>query len=187
MQVFGTPGVTYVRRRVGEDYLPECVVPTVKHGRGGIMIWGCMASLGVGEMHICEGRMNSEKYIAVLEEVLHPSITKIYGDTNADNIKFQQDNAPCHTSATSMRYLKEHHDDLLEWPAQSPDLNPIEHLWGILKRKIREHSITSKQGLKQILQQEWNEISPEECRKLVSTMPKRIAAVIKAKGGPTKY
>lgn len=186
-QIFGTPGVTFVRRRVGEEYNPECVVPTVKHGGGSIMIWGCMAASGVGEMHVCDGRMDSCKYINVLENVLQLSFSNIFGDTNMENVKFQQDNAPCHKSALTMRWFEENNIDLLEWPAQSPDLNPIEHLWSILKRRIQEHSITSKETLKNVLQQEWSDISSEECRKLVSTMPKRVAAVIKAKGGPTKY
>lgn len=105
--MFGTPGVTFVRRRIGEEYHPDCVVPTVKHGGGSIMIWGCMAASGVGEMFVCEGRMNSEKYINVLENVLRPSLTRIYGDTNLEDIKFQQDNAPCHKSATTMAWFKD--------------------------------------------------------------------------------
>lgn len=151
------------------------------------MIWGCMAADGVGKMFVCEGRMNSEKYINVLDTTLIPSLTSIYGDTNSDGVKFQQDNAPCHKSAVTMRWLSDNDVALLEWPAQSPDLNPIEHLWGILKRRIKDHSITSKSALKNVLKQEWESISPNECAKLVRSMPNRIAAVIKAKGGPTKY
>lgn len=185
--MFGTPGVTFVRRRIGEEYHPDCVVPTVKHGGGSIMVWGCMAASGVGKMFICEGRMNSEKYINVLENVLMPSLTRMFGDTNLDDVKFQQDNAPCHKSAMTMGWFKDNMVPVLDWPAQSPDLNPIEHLWGILKRKVREHSITSKRVLKNALLDEWNAITADECKKLVNSMPQRIAAVIKAKGGPTKY
>jgi len=76
---------------------------------------------------------------------------------------------------------------LLDWPAQSPDLNPIKHLWSILKTKIRQHNITSKEHLKFVLKKEWDTISLEECRKLVATMSKRIAAVIQTKEGVTKY
>jgi len=176
-----------VRRRIGEEYHPDCVVPTVKHGGGSIMVWGCMAAGGVGEMFVCEGRMNSQKYINVLETVLMPSLTRIFGDTNLDGVKFQQDNAPCHKSATMMRWFRDNNIVLLNWPAQSPDLNPIEHLWCILKRKIRKHNITSKTALKNALIQESNAISADACARLVRSMPQRIAAVIKSKGGPTKY
>lgn len=180
--------MTFVRRRVGEEYHPDCVVPTVKHGGGSIMICGCMAADGVGEMFFCEGRMNSEKYEEVLESALMPSLTSIFGDTNLDGVIFQQDNAPCHKSATTMRWFRDNNIELLDWPAQSPDLNPIEHLWGILKRRIKEHSsITSKTALKNALINEWQAITREDCSKLVRSMPDRISAVIKSKGGPTRF
>ena len=151
------------------------------------MIWGCMAADGVGEMFVCEGRMNSEKYINVLETVLISSLTHIFGDTNVRGITFQQVNAPCHKSAIKMRWFKDSNTILLDWPAQSPDLNPIEHLWDILKRKMREHSITSKTALRNALIQELDAVSAETCARFVRSMPQRIAAVIKANGGPTKY
>ena len=143
--------MTYVRRRIGEEYHPDCVVPTVKHGGGNIMIWGCMAADGVDEMFVCEGRMNSQKYINVLETVLISFVNAHFCDTNVRGIKFQLGNVPCHKSATTMRWLKDSNTVLLDWPTQSPDLNPIKHLWDILKCKIREHSITSKTALKNAL------------------------------------
>lgn len=185
--MFGTAGATYVRRKVGEEYKPECVVPTVKHGGGSMMVWGCMSANGVGEIVVCEGRMDSKKYIQVLETALKPSFNKLFGDTNMDSIRFQQDNAPCHKSGVTMKWLSNNGVELLDWPPQSPDLNPIEHLWSILKRKIREHSITSKESLKNVLIQEWHAITPQECQRLVSSLPKRITAVVKAKGFSTKY
>lgn len=138
-------------------------------------------------MYVCEGRVNSQKYVSVLENALLPSFSHIYGDTNMNNVQFQQDNAPCHKSAFTMKWLEENKIPLLEWPPQSPDLNPIEHLWALLKRKMLTHSIQSKSHLKLLLTQEWNAITVAECEKLVACMPKRIAAVIKAKGGVTKY
>lgn len=162
-------------------------MPTVKHGGGSIMIWGCMSANGVGEMFICEGRMNSAHYIKILKDALQSSYRKIFGHLNSRNIIFQQDNAPCHKSNATMKWMAKNKIQLLDWPAQSPDLNPIEHLWSILKTKIQQHNITSKESLKLALKKEWNMISPEQCRQLVATMLKRIAAVIKAKGGATKY
>lgn len=176
-----------MRRRVGEEFNPQCVVPTVKHGGGSVMVWGCMTDSGVGEMFVCEGRMDSTKYINVLESALVPSFSTLFGDTNMDGVRFQQDNAPCHKSARTMTWFRENNIELLEWPAQSPDLNPIEHLWGILKRKVRRHTITTKEDLKRRLREEWNNISTEDCKKLVTSLPARISAVIKARGGPTKY
>ncbi|CAD6993666.1 unnamed protein product [Ceratitis capitata] len=151
------------------------------------MIWGCMAADGVGEMFVCEDRMDCQVYVNVLEAVLLPSSTRIFGDANLNGVQFQKDNAPCHKTATTMRWFRDNNIVLLDCPAQSPDLNPIEHMWAILKRKIKEHSTTSKTALKNALINEWYAISADECAKLVRSMPKRIAASIKSKDGPTKY
>ena len=110
--------MTFVRRRIGEEYHSDCVVPTVKHGGGSIMIWSCMAADGIGEMFTCEGHMSSQKYINVLETMLMPSLMRIFGNTSVRGIKFQQDNVPCHKSATTMRWFKDSNTVLLDWPAR---------------------------------------------------------------------
>jgi hypothetical protein len=77
----------------------------------------------------------------------------------------------------------------MTWPAQSPDLNPIEHLQEHVKRKLRGYELPPK-GVHEIwdrLVMEWNSIEPEVCQKLVESMPRRVAAVIRAQGGHTKY
>ncbi|KAJ8716668.1 hypothetical protein PYW07_003295 [Mythimna separata] len=141
---------------MGNEYHTDCVVPTVKRGGGSVKIWGCMAADGVGEMVVCESRLNSAKYIQTFETALMPSLTSIFGDTNSDGVIFQQDNAPYRKSATTLRWFTDNNIDLLDWPAHSPDLNPIEHLWGILKRRIKEYNITSKTSFKNALLQEWH-------------------------------
>jgi hypothetical protein len=75
------------------------------------------------------------------------------------------------------------------WPAQSPDLNPLEHLWGHLKRRLVEHKHppTGMEELWRRIEEEWNKIPAEVCQKLIESMPRRIEAVIEAKGGYTKY
>lgn len=186
LQLYSTPGGRYVRRRYGEEYHSQCIVPTVKFGGGSTMIWGCMTAQGVGEVYLCEGRMNSARYIDMLEQTLEPSIVKFY-EWESGVYRFQQDNAPCHKSKLVMRWFQQNNVPLLEWPPQSPDLSPIENLWYILKENIRKHKASSHNELKGIILQEWQLISPELCNNLVCTMPKRVKAVIKAKGGSIKY
>lgn len=176
-----------MRRRVGEAYAKDCVVPTVKFGGGSVMIWGCMASAGTGELFICEGRMNSEKYTRMLDTVLNPSFSKIYPGESREQIWFQQDNAPCHTSSVSRDFLRRTEINVLDWPAQSPDLNPIEHLWSVLKTNVAKHKTTSKAQLIEQIKKEWQNIDSTICKNLVDSMPKRVKAVIKAKGFCTKY
>lgn len=100
---------------------------------------------------------------------------------------FQQDNDPKHTSEVVRLWLLYNTPKQLKTPPQSPDLNPIEHLWDLLEKKIRQHVITSKEMLRSVMQAEWAKITSEETEKLVNSMPNRLSAVLKQRGYPTKY
>ncbi len=80
-----------------------------------------------------------------------------------------------------------HKESVLNWPANSPDLNPIENLWGIVKRKMRYARPNNAEELKATIRATWALITPEQCHRLIDSMPRRIAAVIQAKGAPTNY
>ena len=102
---------------------------------------------------------------------------------------FQSDNDPKHTSKVAQKYIEESHINVLPWPPQSPDLNPIENLWGILARKVysRGKQFRTKEQLKTTIIKSWEEISIEQLRALVKSMPERIFEVIKLNGAKTKY
>ena len=109
---------------------------------------------------------------------------QLYGD--ADFI-FQQDLAPAHSAKATSTWFKDHGIPVLNWPANSPDLKPIEILWGIVKRKMRYARPNNAEELKAAIRATWASITPQECHRLIDSMPRRIAAVIQAKGAPTKY
>ncbi len=119
-----------------------------------------------------------------LEHFMIPSADKLYGD--ADFI-FQQDLAPAHTAKGTKSWFNDHGVTVLDWPANSPDLNPIENLWVIVKRKMRDTRPNNADDLKAAVKETWASIPPQQCHKLITSMPRRIEAVIKAKGAPTKY
>ena len=102
---------------------------------------------------------------------------------------FQDDNAAVHRAKIVIDWKDDNLIGSLPWPAQSPDLNPIEHVWDYLERRVRGRSPTpkSKADLVSALQEEWVTISPEYLENLVSGMPRRVHAVIDNKGYPTKY
>lgn len=184
VNLFGSDGRRYVRRRLGEGLLEKNLTPTVKYGGGSIMLWGCMSAAGVGELVEIEGTLNAAKYEQILEEKMLPSARRLVGR----GFLFQQDNDSKHTAKSTQAYLKGRRIKLLgPWPSRSPDLSPIENCWRKLKDAVRDRKPRDKAELRAICIEEWNKISPDYCTKLVDSMPKRLAAVIAAKGGHTKY
>ncbi len=99
------------------------------------MIWAAMSSAGVGPLCFLKSTVNAAIYQEILEHFMLPSADKLYGD--ADFI-FQQDLAPAHTAKGTKSWFNDHGVTVLDWPANLPDLNPIENLWRIVKRKMRD-------------------------------------------------
>ena len=183
----GSDGHQYVWKQAGESISDRTTIPTVKFGGGNIMVWGCMGWNGVGMLAEVEGRMDAKQYVDILEQHLPQSITDL--EIPEDEAIFQQDNDPKHTSKLAQTWFKDQKITVLDWPAQSPDLNPIEHLWEHLKSQLHKYPEPPK-GVWELwdrLVVEWGKIKDEECQRLIESMPRRIEAVIKAKGGHTKY
>ncbi len=107
-----------------------------------------------------------------------PSAYQLFKD--ADFI-FQQDSAPVHTAKSTKSWLNDHGVGVLDWPANSPDLNPRENQWGIVKRKMRNNRPKNADELKATVKETWASIQPQQCHKLIVSMPRRIEAVIKQK------
>ena len=116
------------------------------------------------------------------------SITYPHGDENMPLVwRFRNDNDPKHTSKVVTEWLQSNGVSVLKWPAQSPDLNPIENLWEIVDRKIRVRNYTNKRDLIDAIKTEWQKIPMETINSLIDSMPRRCEAVLKNKGYPTKY
>ena len=130
-----------------------------------------------------ETTMDRFEYVRVLEDGMIPSAWAMRG---LDYI-FMQDNAPCHRAQYVTDWFEEQQVSVMSWPAQSPDLNPIENLWDHMERKLRDMPCTTKEGLWENLQHIWSSIPSDTIQNLVQSMPKRVEAVIEAHGGHTKY
>jgi transposase len=183
INLFGSDGRSYVRRINGTRVDLKHLTPTVKYGGGSIMIWGCFSANGVGRIYIIEGKMDSIKYIEILNTCLESSAHKM----GLTDYTFQQDNDPKHCSKLTKEYLASKRINVMSWPSQSPDMNPIEHLWAYLKRQIRQKKPKNIEELKRITREEWEQISPDFCKKLVLSMPQRARELYEAKGGHTSF
>ncbi len=172
-----------VWRKRGEAQSPRCLRSSVKFPQS-VMIWGAMSSAGVGPLCFLRSKVNTAIYQEVLEHFMLPAADQLYGD--ADFI-FQQDLAPAHSAKATSTWFKDHGIPVFNWPANSPDLNPIENLWGIVKRKMQYARPNNAEELKAAIKATWASITSEQCHRLIDSMPRRIAAVIQAKGAPTKY
>ena len=183
----GSDGRKWVWKKAGEGLSDRLVQGTQKFGGGSVMVWGCMLWDGPGYACRIDGKMDGDLYTKILEEDLQESLN--YFGKDAGDVIFQQDNDPKHTCKKAQTWFQDHDLNVLLWPAQSPDLNPIEHLWGHLKRKLAEQEVAPR-GILELwerVEEEWNKIDAEVCQNLIESMPRRVAAVLKAKGGYTKY
>ncbi len=179
---FGNQGPR-VWRKGEEAHSPRCLKSSFKFLQS-VMIWGAMSSAAVGPLCFLKTNVTAPVYQEILEHFMLPSADQLFKD--ADFI-FQQDSAPAHTAKSTKSWLNYHGVGVLDWPANSPDLNPIENIWGIVKRKMRNKRPKNADELKATVRETWASIPPQQCHKLISSTPRRIEAVIKAKGAPAKY
>lgn len=176
---------TKVRRPLNSDrYDPRYTVKTVKHPAQ-VMVWGCFTGAnGRGGLYFLpKGQvMNGETYKTVLEDHLLPFMTNFHAT------HFLQDGAPCHKTKVITALLKDCPFEVIDWPGNSPDLNPIENCWNMMKDKLKEKNTISVPLLIEEIKKLWCiDLSNEYLRNLSDSMPKRIKTVIKNKGEMSKY
>ncbi len=155
----------------------------VQAAGGCVMVWGIFSWHPLGPLVPVEHRLNATAYLSIVADHIHPFMTTVYPSSDS---YFQQDNAPCHKAQIISDWLLEHDNEftLLKWPPQSPDLNPIEHLWDVVEREIHIMDVQpiNLQQLRDAIMSIWTKISEECFQHLVESMPWRIKAIQKAKG-----
>ncbi len=143
-----------------------------------VMVWGAISKKGKINLTFVEGTMNKEKYIETLNFNLLPSAA-VFGNAPW---RFQQDNAPCHKAYVVKQFLQDNVPKILWHPPQSPDLNPIELVWGIMKKYVEKENPKNKSQLKQAIFKAWNKISKETCIDCIDHVRKTLDLVIKKEG-----
>lgn len=156
-----------------------------QQGGGGVMIWAGFSAAGSTEIAFCKGRMNSEAHQRILADYLLPVAVEIAGT----DYRFQQDNAAIHRSRSTKAWLDDNGVKVLTWPARSPDLNPIENLWGWMTKRVfaNGRQFETVKDLKSAVVECWTEVSDDFRKSLVASMKDRMIQVIQKNGGSIDF
>ncbi|KAK3573017.1 hypothetical protein QTP86_012245 [Hemibagrus guttatus] len=144
--------------------------------------WEC--HMGPGRLIRVKERMNGAMYREILSKNLLPLARAL---KTKHGWVFQHDNDPKHTAWATKEWLRKNHFKVLEWPSQSPDLNPIENLWRELKIRVAQRQPQNITALEEICMEEWAKLPATVCKNLVATYRKRLTSVIANNGYITKY
>jgi transposase len=182
----GFCGHAWVRRPPGQALNPEYCVDKKPHPVK-VNVWGCFTGRGLGYSYIFNETLDAKLLKSILSTHLLPSAKLLFNQDPPEQWYFQQDNDPKHRSREITNWLHNNGISCLDFPPYSPDLNPMEHLWNDMARRVEKHQSDTLEQLQEVVATEWATTSTNLLTKLAHSMPKRCEAVIKAKGGHTKY
>jgi hypothetical protein len=147
------------------------------------MAWGGILLTGKTPLFCFTNIMDGPFYVSILQSQLLPAAQSLYGR----DWRLQQDNDPKHTSRVAKQFLSENKVDVVDSPSNSPDLNPIENIWQVIKNKVEKRMPRDTNELTQFLTEEWEAIPQETVNNLVMSMEKRCDLVLQHNGDRIPY
>ena len=152
-----------------------------KHTKDSLMVFAAISVDGPVAFTILEEHVTADSYLATLKKHIIPRLKK------RPNSIWQEDNAPPHKAKKVKQYLKDEKISVLEWPPKSPDLSPIEIIWGYMKRELNKNFPATKDQLRRKLPKVFKQVAtPEQCRMLIESFPKRVKKCCEAEGNRFK-
>jgi len=148
-----------------------------------LMFWAAISCQAKSPLIAIDGTMNSERYIGLLRDEFFTWVRS----SCVKFTSFQQDNASCHVSKRARSFFETENIRIIDWPANSPDLNPIEIVWSILKERVRKRNPTTKDQLKLVAIEEWAQIPQKVIAKTINSLPKRCTQVLERLGKKCDY
>ena len=179
----GHHGRTYVRRPVGMAHDPK-YMRQEKQLHGKVSLWGCICAEGLGHAELYAGSLDSTRHRDILRHSLIPTFRQFYPDGPWN---FQQDNVRFHTTPDTVTYLHEKGVTLVEWPPWSPDLNPIENLWNVLKARVYARFPQTMEEMEQIIREEWAATDLTFISHICRSMPRRLQLLLDNNGHKISY
>jgi len=174
----------YVQRPPGTALDPKYMRKDNQPLKGKVSLWGCICASGLGHAELYAESLDAKHYQTILGLNLVSSAHQFWP---REQWWFQQDNASQHTAGTSREWFHNHGIDLIEWPAWSPDLNPIEELWHDLKQRVYKHKPTTMEQLERFVTEEWAATDLNFIARICRNMPHRLQAVIANNGHKIPY
>jgi len=182
IEVWGRSRV-WVQRPAGAAFDPKYFAKRMPHSER-VSLWGCFCARGVGQAEIFVGEFNAARYVDILQHNLLQTALHFYPH---EAWWFQQDNAPQHTSRAARTWFHNHGVNLLDFPPYSPDLNPIENLWAVLKSRVESRLARTTEEVEHILKAEWEALNTQLLKTYAHSMPQRCAEVVEHQGHKASY
>lgn len=189
----GGPKNVWVTRQPGKEeaYREECLQPVFRK-LDQCMIWGAIAVGHKSPLVIWDkqrGNMTALGYQEHILPVLHDFKLQVQ-QAHDEPVIIMQDNAPIHKAKSTMQWLSLHDLIMMDWPASSPDLNPIENIWAIIKYRVRQRmngGPHTHAALVEAVQAEWDALEQDEIDRVIFSMERRVDALLLARGGPVRW
>ena len=181
--IFSDETTVYLNQVKGRVWNPpgnKKIVRTVKHPTK-VNVWGCFSSRGFGRIICFKENLNAKRMCNIYERALLPTATDHFGP-GSTSWKLQEDNDPKHMSKMAKKWREENGVQRIDWPSMSPDINPIENVWHLLKMSLQKRKLTTCRSLTAAIHREWKALPVELAGRLVETMKNRLFEVIEKKG-----